>query len=224
MRLCQATLLRFVIVFRLAPDRLRQARGRTKRTSRDIGSDMTQFVRRTGSALLAVATVVACHGSAAFGKDPPARDSAYLAALRACQAETVDAARLACFDRAVTTLVAASDTGELRVVDREAVRETRRKLFGFSLPDFGIFGEKGDQRDEEAQPEILLTTIERVRPSDRGGWVVVTKEGAVWQLDNVPARLLSPKVGQPLEIRAGALSAYFLRINGQPGVKGRRIG
>jgi len=119
-------------------------------------------------------------------------------------------------------MLAASDQGELRVVDREEVRQTRRKLFGFSLPDFGIFG-GGDRDAAEEKVESLETTIAKVRASDYGGWVLVTAEGAVWQIDNAPRRLMTPKVGQPLEIRSGALSSYFLRINGQPGVKGRRV-
>lgn len=174
--------------------------------------------------LLLAGTLTALPVPSVAGAEKNGDDSAYLAALRSCQAQMSDAARLACFDKAVATIVAASDRGEVRVVDREAVRQTRRKLFGFSIPDFGIFGGSKADAKEEQEVQILQTTIAKVRPSDNAGWIVVTAEGAVWQIDNVPARLLSPKVGQPLEIRAGALSAYFLRINGQPGVKGRRIG
>jgi hypothetical protein len=171
--------------------------------------------------VLAAAAAALPAPTAAADKDDRGRDSAYVEALKNCQVQTDDAARLACFDKAVATLVAANDQGDLRVVDREAVRKTRRSLFGFSLPDFGIFG--GRDADEAEEPEVLQTTIAKVRASDNAGWVIVTAEGAVWQVDNVPARLLSPKVGQSLEIRSAALSSYFLRINGQPGVRGRRI-
>ena len=144
--------------------------------------------------------------------------------MRTCQAITDDAERLACFDKAVGTIVAASDSDDLRIVDREEVRETRRKLFGFSLPDLGIFGRREGQGDgaKEDELEVLQTTITSVRPTGNG-YILTTAEGAKWQIDNVPRRLLSPKVGQSLEIRNAALSAYFLRINGQGGVKGRRI-
>jgi hypothetical protein len=149
----------------------------------------------------------------------------YLDSLRTCQAITDNAERLACFDKAVGTIVAASDSDDLRIVDREEVRETRRKLFGFSLPDLGIFGRsKGADRDapEEEGLDVLQTTITSVRPTGTG-YILTTAEGAKWQIDNVPRRLLSPKPGQSLEIRSAALSAYFLRINGQGGVKGRRV-
>lgn len=151
-------------------------------------------------------------------------ESAYVAALRACQGKTDPAERLACYDTAVAAMVSASSEGEVRVVDREEVRETRRKLFGFSLPDLGIFGGKSDKDDPEQQAEFttLQTTISGVRASGKT-YVLVTAEGAEWQLDELPARLMRPKVGQTLEIKKGALSAYFLRIDGQKGVKGRRV-
>jgi hypothetical protein len=186
---------------------------------------MSTIAHRAAFGFAALAIAVTALPSAAIGADDEQKDSAYIEALKACQRTTDDAARLACFDRAVASVVSANDQGELRVVDREAVRQTRRKLFGFALPDFGIFGGHGDKdAKEEEEAKILQTTIARVRPSDSAGWVLTTAEGAVWQMDNVPARLLTPKAGQPVEIRAGALSAYFIRINGQPGVKARRIG
>ena len=159
---------------------------------------------------------------AAAADDKP--ESAYIMGLRDCQAKTDPAERLACYDSAVAAMVAASSEGEVRVVDREEVRQTRRKLFGFSLPDLGIFGGKDDKDDPKQAEEFttLQTTIAGVRTIN-GKYVLTTAEGAQWQLDEMPARLMKPKVGQPLEIKAGALSSYFLRINGQGGVKGRRV-
>jgi hypothetical protein len=151
-------------------------------------------------------------------------ESSYVAALRACQSKTDPAERLACYDTAVAAMVSASSEGEVRVVDREEVREARRKLFGFTLPDLGIFGGKSDKEDPEQAEEFttLVTTITGVR-STSGTYVLITEEGAEWQLDEVPARLMRPRVGESLEIKKGALSSYFLRIDGQKGVKGRRV-
>jgi hypothetical protein len=151
-------------------------------------------------------------------------ESAYVAALRACQGKTDAAERLACYDTAVAAMVSASTEGEVRVVDRAEVRDTRRKLFGFALPDLGIFGRKGDKEDaaEEEEFTTLQTTVAGVRYVN-AKLVITTAEGADWQLDEMPARLMKPKVGQSLEIKSGALSSYFLRIDGQKGVKGRRV-
>lgn len=150
-------------------------------------------------------------------------DGGPLAPLKACQALTDATERLACYDKAVNAVVAANEAGDLRVIDREEVQQTRRSLFGFKLPDLGIFG--GDKKDKAAEEEIkvLNSTIAKVGQSQRGGYLITTAEGAVWQIDDVPRRLLTPKPGQTIEIRDGALSSYHLSINGQLGVKGFRI-
>jgi hypothetical protein len=181
---------------------------------------MTAMNRMTVAAAM-LATLTAAPLAAAADDKP---ESAYIKGLRDCQAKTDPAERLACYDSAVAAMVAASSEGEVRVVDREEVRQTRRKLFGFSLPDLGIFGGKDDKDDPKQAEEFttLQTTIAGVRTMN-GKYVLTTAEGAQWQLDEMPARLMKPKVGQPLEIKAGALSSYFLRINGQGGVKGRRV-
>lgn len=178
------------------------------------------MIRLTATA----AAVLAILAAAPLAADDDKGESAYIKGLRDCQAKTDPAERLACYDSAVAAMVAASSEGEVRVVDREEVRQTRRKLFGFALPDLGIFGGKSDKDDPEQAEEFttLQTTITGVR-SVSGKYVVTTAEGAQWQIDEMPARLMKPRVGQPLEIRAGALSSYFLRINGQGGVKGRRV-
>lgn len=177
-------------------------------------------------AAAAITTLLACLGAAAplaAAEDAPA-ESAYITALRACQAKTDPTERLACYDAEVAKVTAASSAGEVRVVDREAVRATRRKLFGFALPDLGIFGGKSD-KDDPAQSdefEALDTTVAGVR-AEKGTYIITTAEGAQWQLDEMPARLMSPKIGQPLEIRSGSFGSFFLRIDGQKGVKGRRV-
>jgi hypothetical protein len=175
--------------------------------------------------LVALALAAAAPLAAADGADEEKRrESSYVTALRDCQGKTDPAERLACYDTAVASMVAASSEGEVQVVDREEVRKTRRNLFGFTLPDFGIFRGGRDKNDPEQEAEFttLNTTITGVRTSG-GTYVMTTEEGAEWQLEEMPARLMRPKVGQPLEIKKGALSSYFLRINGQKGVKGRRI-
>lgn len=156
--------------------------------------------------------------AAAQDLDAPGPD--YLAALRACQALPDDTARLQCFDRAVGTVIAATDAGDLRLIDREAMRDTRRRLFGFSLPRIGLFG--GGQGDEEM--EILESTITNVRFQRSDAFTFRIAEGdAVWQVTNAPARLRRPEVGDKVEFKKASMGSYFIRIDGQIGVKGQRI-
>ncbi|MFV0645165.1 MAG: hypothetical protein ACK5NN_11810 [Sphingomonadaceae bacterium] len=169
--------------------------------------------------------------SAIFAFSPPAtaqdnNDNPYFNAVKACQSVPDDAGRLACYDKAVASLVAATEDGNLQLFDRDRVRETRRKLFGFPLPNLSIFGGGNKEKVDIDEEEIatLETTIAKVRGTSRNGWVIETAEGALWEIPSPPMRLMPPKVGQPVEFRKAALGSYFIRINGQVGVKGKRVG
>lgn len=142
----------------------------------------------------------------------------YLDGLKACQQIADDAQRLACFDRAVGRIVTAEAAGDVQVVDREDVRQTRRSLFGFSLPNLGIFG-----GDDEEEDELFTTTIESVRYTGRSSARITTAEGAVWEMNNIPRNRRQFKPGDEVEFKEASLGFYFLRIGGQTGVKGRRI-
>ncbi|MEE4212837.1 MAG: hypothetical protein V2I43_26625 [Parvularcula sp.] len=141
--------------------------------------------------------------------------------LKSCQLVTDDGERLACFDRAAGAMVSASDAGDVRVLDREAVRQTRRSLFGYRIPDLGIFGggeEVGDNSDE-----LFETTIERARYLSSKRVQFTTAEGAVWEMKNVPRRLRQIEPGDAVVFKPAALGYFFVRIDGQMGIKGRRI-
>lgn len=173
-------------------------------------------------ALVAAAIIATSFGTSVSAEDGQSENS-YLVALKACQQEEDSAARLACFDAAAATIVGASETGDLRLVDREEVRKTRRKFFGLSLPDFGIFGKRDEDGEDQDEIQELETAIASVSGSHSTGYLIRTTEGAVWRIDTVPKRLLEPKPGDTLLIKNAALSSYFLRINGQGGVKGTRV-
>jgi len=156
----------------------------------------------------------------AHAQDEIVSDGEYVEGLRACQAVIDDTERLACFDAAVGNIVTASDEGDVQVVDREDVRQTRRSLFGFNLPDLGIFGSDGDDGDED---ELFTTTIVSARYLSGRKARFTTAEGAVWEMKNIPRRLRRIQEGDSVEFKPAALGYFFVRINGQMGVKGRRI-
>ena len=179
-----------------------------------------RFNRNCGriAPLLAAGFLTISAVQASAQDDTGAGSDEYLDSLRQCQAITVDAERLACFDSAVGTMVAANDAGDLQVVDREDVRETRRSLFGFSLPDIGLFGGEDDEEEE-----LFTTTITRVRYSSARRAQFTTAEGAVWEMKNIPRRLRRIEPGDSVEFKEASLGYFFVRIDGQMGVKGRRI-
>ena len=169
------------------------------------------------AALLLLATGVA-FGSPVAAQQSNADRPDLLAGLQSCSAIEDPARRLACFDRAAASLLAARDSGEVRVVDREEVQETRRSLFGFTLPKLGIFGAGDDEQLDEL--ESTITGVSRV---GRNGYRIRIEEGSTWQIDSAPSRLRTPKPGDAIVLKKASLNSFFIRIAGQIGVKGRRV-
>lgn len=151
---------------------------------------------------------------------PPAR-SPLVSALERCRTISDPAQRLACFDSAAGSLVQAANTGQVTVVDRAQIQQAKRTLFGFNMPRISIFsGNAGDDTGDK-----LETTIKAVTQLNSGRFRMVLAEGdAVWETTEQPPTWFDdPRKGQKITILRGALGNYFLRINGQNGVRGRRI-
>ena len=166
---------------------------------------------------------VACAGSLLTLVVPHpayAQEADYLAELNACRSIQAEDERLACYDARVAAIVSASDAGDVRVVSREEVRRTRRQLFGTGAPELEIL--KGDDKDEVVL-DLLETTITSARQLSGQSWRFTTAENAVWEISNPPRRIPPIKSGDKVVFKKAALGYYFIRINGQLGVKGKRI-
>lgn len=171
----------------------------------------------SGKNLTAASIILLLAGSPVLVAAQEQNDGEKLAALKNCQAIEAAEARLACYDREVAVVVAASESGEIQVVDKEDIRETRRGLFGFSLPKTGIFG-GGDDEDDE----VMTSQITSVRAIGREDYEITIAEGSVWQIKDPPRRF-KPRVGDEVELEKAAMGSFWVRLNGQNGVKGRRI-
>lgn len=155
--------------------------------------------------------------AAAHGQD---RASTHIDALGQCRALSDSGARAACYDQAYDALIAARDRKEVMIVDREAVREARRGLFGLNLPSLKLFGGK-DGGDEEEVSEIE-STIRSATSGSGGEWIITLVDGARWrQIDD--KFLMPPKQGQSINIRKGTFGAYIARVNGKNGIKVVRL-
>ena len=146
-----------------------------------------------------------------------ANDDDAIEQLRTCRALADPMQRLACYDREVGEVIAATEDGTLQVVDQQDVEDTKRRLFGFSLPKIKLFG------GEDGELTELETTITQVRREGREGWIFTTEEGSTWRIAETKLGWRPPRPGQPVVFKAAAMSSYFIRVNGQIGVKGRRI-
>lgn len=168
---------------------------------------------------LAMAGALGATQAQAADKDmTPKGRAAALQTVVDCRTITDSAARLACYDGAIAKLDAAEASGEVVVVDRGQVREARRAAFGFNfqLPGFMTRGDKPEE------VENLTAKVASARLSGEGKWVIVLDDGAVWrQTDRIdlPRR---PKPGSTVELRKGALGSYFMKLDGQVGVRAER--
>lgn len=137
-----------------------------------------------------------------------------------CRAIADPAERLACYDARVTALQTAETARDIRVVDREQVRETRRGLFGISLGGIGnIFGGGDDDDDGVDQIGATLSAIQR---DGSGHWVYTLDNGQVWVQTDGSAPGRSPRVGQAVVVRRASLGSFMISIEGRPGVRVRR--
>lgn len=148
--------------------------------------------------------------------------AALVDSLKGCRTIAAAEARAACYDSHVGTLIGAVEAGDVRLVDREEVRKTRRQLFGLALPETELL--KPDEKEKAEEADALFeTTVASARQTAPATWRFTTAEGAVWEI-NSPTRKIKPIVaGDKVTFKKASLGYYFIRINGQIGVKGRRI-
>ena len=171
---------------------------------------------------IAVGAIIALGLAQSAATKTPRPPSPLVNALDQCRKLTDDAPRLACYDKAAAALIGASQAGDITVVDRGQLREARRNLFGFNMPKLPFFA--GDESAADT-PSILETTIKKVHDYYNGRYQIVLTEGnAVWETTEDSISLRAPRVGQKVSIQRGPMGSYFIRINGQRGVRGRRVG
>jgi hypothetical protein len=135
-----------------------------------------------------------------------------------CRAITDPAARLTCYDTSVAKLDDAQKKNELFVADKAQVRETRKGLFGLSLPNIKIFG-KGDDADEVSE---ISAAISSVREGQRG-YVFTLADGAIWAQTDKKYLGRTPKAGQMVSIRKAALGSFMMNVEGGSGFRAERV-
>ena len=98
-------------------------------------------------------------------------------------------------------------------------RKTKRGLFGFGIPNLGIFGDDDDEVEiKQIDGEIVSTGF-----NADGGYIFRLADGSRWtQMDGKPFAL-PPEAGDKVVVKKGALGSYILSVGKQPGVKVKRI-
>lgn len=168
--------------------------------------------------ILIIAAVSA--GTAANAAPRQAASSSLVGDVQKCRTVSDAAARLACYDRAVTALAAADARGDIKVVDRQSIREVRRSLFGFSVPRLPFFS---DSKDKDTQPKKLETTLASIRNlgNDFYRFSIADPE-STW--DTTEAAFIdNPKRGDKVRFERGAIGNYFVQIGNGSWVSARRV-
>lgn len=128
--------------------------------------------------------------------------------------------RLACFDREVDAVIAAQQSSEIVITDQKQIQETREDLFGYNIPERGVLASGA----EEA-PKINQVTerLAEYRERSRGRDLIVLENGAKWmKTDSVPV-IGTPKAGEEVTIKKGALGSYMIKISKRRAFRARRV-
>lgn len=176
----------------------------------------------TRSTLVVLAAVLCSAAPAPAKVDSPRATSPLIGDLGRCRGIADAMQRLACFDAASARLIGAASNGEVTVVDRSEMREVRRSLFGYAMPKLPLFhGDTSAQGDTDT----LDTTVTDARAFGVGGHYIIklADGGATWETLETYMNFDPPHKGSRVQIKRGPLGSYFVRIDGQRGVKGHRI-
>lgn len=166
------------------------------------------------SGLAAAAVAATLSGQTPAMQDRPEA----LERLMACRGVAESTARLACFDAAAGVLETAERQGDLVVIDRAGVAETRRQLFGFNMPSLPrLFGPDGG-----TEIDSIDSTLQTASLVGEGRWVFHLADGSVWrQIDSERARFEN-RPGQPVRVRKASLGSFLLTVGDSRAIRVRR--
>lgn len=183
---------------------------------------MTHQIAKMPTLAIILALTLTASPAASQSEDDFA-NSALIGKIAECTKITDTAARLACFDREAGALVSAANSGEIKIVEQDSIRKARRELFGYTVPNAGLF--KTDGRDDTKESRRLSSTITKVRRVSSIEWHIWIEEGnARWRLKSDAAGFREPKVGEPVEFKPAAMGTFWVKVNGRTRVRGKRIG
>lgn len=167
---------------------------------------MRRFAPAAAMVVCLTASAIAADGSASLFE-----------AVTRCRMIADPAERVACYDRSVEALQAAERRKEVAIVDRAQISESKRALFGLSLPRLPVFG-----RAEDGTQISQINSTVASAAMDRGNWLLRLVDGSKWRQidDNELGR--RPRAGDKVIVKRAALGSFRMSIAGTPGIKVRR--
>ena len=182
---------------------------------------MKHFKNSKRSLAILISLAVFTSPAAVLAKDEAPKRSALLDELIECRKMTDSTEKLACYDEKVDQIDLAQRNNELIVADKTDIQEARKGLFGFSLPKIRLFGGSGDNdNDDIKEIESVVTSARQI---GYGTWIIGPEDGSTWQQVGDRKLVLSPKSGNKVRIKKGAVTNYWANINGQRAISVKRI-
>lgn len=149
---------------------------------------------------------------------PPQERPETLARLLECRGVADSAARLTCYDAAAGALDSAERQGDVVIIDRAQVAETRRQMFGFDLPTLPrLFGPAG-----QTEVNSIETTLRSATQAVDDRWVFRLADGGVWRQVDAAYVRFENRPGQPVRVRKAAFGSFLLTVGGSQAVRVRR--
>jgi hypothetical protein len=176
------------------------------------------MVRLRNIGYFVTVTLAVAFATSALAADKADAPPAAVQAAMDCRRLTDDAARLACYDKAMASLDQALAQGQVVAVDHAQVQAVRRQAFGFTVPSLSLF-EHGARPEEISEVELSVQSARRL--SD-GKWLIELEGGQLWRQIDTGDFSRDPKPGAKAVVKKAMLGSYMMMIGGHSPVRVHR--
>lgn len=167
--------------------------------------------------VLAMVSALAIAGPAAAQQATSTPLPPQFSAVLDCRAIKANEERLACYDRTVTALDSARASKEIFVADKAQIQETKRGLFGYTMPNVPVLGDDDSEQINEITAKVAVS-----RNDANGRFILQLDNGSRWrQIETVDMR--TPRAGDSIVIKRAALGSYMAKINNQRAFRVQRL-
>lgn len=153
----------------------------------------------------------------ASAQDAKTRLPSSMAELLDCRALVDPQVRLACYDRASNAVNSAIEADRLLIVDDNAIKQTRRTLFGLRLPKISLFG-----NDDKDEIESISSPIARIDKLPFSRFRLTLEDGSVWETMETQ-KSLYPKPGATVLVERAAITGYRAEVGSKKGIRVVRV-
>lgn len=137
--------------------------------------------------------------------------------LLACQSIADASKRLACFDGQSATLATAQKKGDVVILSKQELKQTRRSLFGFVLPKFSLRGLRMDE------PDIDRIDAKVVSVRSVGYFWSLRLDGDAGTWETTESIDVRPRPGDRARIKKGMVGGFLGTIGSSNTVRMRRV-